>query len=116
MKIIWSFFILSVSLFFSGCMLTTSAQSITEAKLRRIVKIVESCSLPAETEHRAHRCLEAYAIEKAIPIESLTMDAYEGRIVLHSDVCTSQQKHPYSAGKNGLDECGRGDDITLSFW
>lgn len=97
----------------SGCMLTTSTESVTKAKLRRIVDITANCSLPLDAENRTYRCVDAYAIEMKIPIESLIMDAYDQRIVLHSDTCASPQERPYSKGRNGHDECGRGDDITI---
>lgn len=97
-----------------GCELSSSVTEIDERKLGRIKEIGRSCQIPGDSATRLLECVEKYAADAGVPIASLTLDARQQAIVFDSPRCAERRpRHPYTVGRNGRDECGTGDDVTI---
>lgn len=99
-------------MFILGCSVNTSIDSVNRAKLKRVVSILGSCDKKIKTIEMD--CIYIYAKENDVPLDSLILDAYGRKIILNTKHCPALKNNsPYSVGKNGLDECGRGDDVVI---
>lgn len=100
----------------SGCTLSVSKASVTEAKLRRIDKILFWCE-SSGVKSDSLGCIHEYVKENLSPdvMDGIIRDAYGQEIILNvSERCSLiSTRVPYSSGPNRIDECGGGDDISL---
>jgi hypothetical protein len=109
---------LLISAIFSSCTERVSQHSITTAKLKRVAGALSKCEPRPISEAEIDACLRSYARENAIADSMINqiilIDGYGGKIVVTpSKSCYSKNpKIPYSTGKNRVDECGGGDDVS----
>lgn len=100
----------------TGCTLSVSKSSVTEAKLRRIDKILIWCK-SSGVKSNSIGCIREYVKENLSPdvMDGIIHDAYGQEIILDvSERCSlTSPRVPYSSGPNRIDECGGGDDIAL---
>lgn len=99
----------------SGCELRTSQISITEALLRQIDRTLADCNVAVEATAEVMNCLDLYAQAHQITLESVLVDGFGNQLVtMRSDKCSEEDFcGPYSLGVDGVDQCGRSDDIVL---
>lgn len=98
-------------LFFS-LSLTTSKGSIDKATLVRVKGIIDSC--PEGAFDSNIDCIGEFSDRTGYPVDAILMDSGGNSVVVDSSGCQeSDVKVPYSTGRNGVDECGNGDDIKL---
>lgn len=105
-----------------SCSGDVSEESWTLARVDRVRLILESCSGDRSSELGAVKCLEEYADISNISRKDinyiLLRDGYNRRIVVSTTAgCVGKNPPiPYSLGKNGVDECGLGDDVSGRLW
>lgn len=77
------------------------------------------CALEAGAQPRSATdpmsCIHEYAKNNDIPISVLTKDAFGQTLILERTGACGDNRFcgPYSIGANGVDECGKGDDLVL---
>lgn len=108
----------SIGLFFllviSGCRDYVTREMVTIASLHRLDSVLSECR--KRRLLNSDLCLSEYAKIKGLNSSDVVMDGYGNQIITDEkkSVCTEKiLRHPYSVGKNAIDECGKGDDIVL---
>ena len=99
----------------SGCRDYVSKKSLTNASLQRINEIFLNCKESGVND--LERCLIMYAENNNIDYRGLIVDGYGNNFFLKKDEVFCEKYSlslPYSAGQNGLDDCGQSDDMVLS--
>jgi hypothetical protein len=112
-KYVFSF--LSLSLFLVSCRGHLNNESVTYASLKRIDKIWSDCK--KNKVQNIEKCLVLYSRENNIDYHGLITDGYGNEIFLFIDKIRCENadlRVPYSAGRNGIDDCGEKDDIKLN--
>lgn len=89
----------------------------TRAAVTRLKSILASCEIYTMSDSSAEECIADYASKQSIPkssIPSITHDYYGSAYIFSiSPYCLGKSpKIPYSKGRNKVDDCGEGDDIT----
>lgn len=109
--------ILVVIFLIANSRLVVTKQSNTEARIRLVKTLFADCKKIDGQNFDRIRCVYEYGRRNGFPEErrvSWSVDGYGRPLVLTpSATCTAGRScSVYSIGKNGIDECGRGDDIT----
>lgn len=109
---------LCVSMSLLSCSETLSQDSVTRARLKRVRAIISDCQPHPVSGNDIMSCIHVYAKENSIDdsmVDQIILtDGFGGEIiVIPNALCASRKPIvPYSTGKNRVDECGAGDDIS----
>jgi len=109
MSNLYLWFLLALSA--QGCTDYLTKDDLTRASLKRINSAFDECKKMGVTDLNA--CLQDYASENGISFHALTTDGH-GRLFLFKEKeteCASGTPVVYSAGANGINDCGDGDDV-----
>jgi hypothetical protein len=110
---IWLLILLSMIIIAPACTLQTSKKSVTDAKLRRIVSILNNCS-NTQTNENLKVCINNYADKNGVSVDAIMMDAYGEPIVLKAAQSCKRSCEPYSKGPDKTDDCSYNDDIIIN--
>ncbi|MBL8299419.1 MAG: hypothetical protein JNN30_13860 [Rhodanobacteraceae bacterium] len=117
-NVTFSLFIVIVITLIAMSSSTHTRQSKTKARLDLVERVIADCRKQKGDAIGKTECLYEYGKENGIPEKNRLSWAIDGYgnlpVVEQSSSCKlTAFCAAYSKGKNGVDECGKGDDITL---
>jgi hypothetical protein len=117
-NIIFALFCCIAFLIIAVSNLTHTKRSKTKARLVLIEKVLANCRDKKGESYDKTGCLYEYGRSNGFPEQnrlSWAIDGYGSFPILDQSVACKSIAFCaiYSKGKNGVDECGKGDDVSL---
>jgi hypothetical protein len=117
-NIIFIIFVCAIVFFIAISSHGASRESKTIATIFLVNKLFEKCRNRDGPSFDKVKCIYDYGKENELPEQrraSWAVDGYGNPLVFEKTaICRSESPCAlYSKGANGVDECGRGDDVSL---
>jgi hypothetical protein len=117
-NILFSAFLCAIGLVIAISQLRVNKDLNTDARLRHVERVLADCKDKKGPAFDRTECIYEYGKANDIPEKnrlSWAIDGYGNLPVLEqSSACKATTFcAAYSKGKNGIDECGEGDDVSL---